>query len=446
MPAKNLTDAFVKSAEPLNGKLTEFSDTKERGLCLRVTSSGAKSWTYRYRLLSGKQKRMSLGKTDDVSLSAARRIVVKHRASIAEGGDPALDVILLRNEAKEAKNRETIQEIGEWYYQECDAGRHTPNARGPKRPSTLRVERPYFDRMIVNGIKELKIAGLGKLKLTTLPRATIEEFLNKLNDKKSASAARHCRVVLHSLFEFAIWKEVTDRNPCRGVVKRNVKARERVLSDEELKIIWDTLLPPNELEGLTVSPPVAYGILLAMVTLQRRSEVSGIHLSEISFEQKIWTIPGTRTKNHRTHVVPLSKLAIDIIEKALQQRTWESGFLFPSPLAKENNDKPIDGQALTRAFIRMRELLKLNDMRPHDLRRTGATNLTGEQLGFSRFIVSKILNHTSDTGGAAITTSVYDRNDYISDKRRALNAWADRLMDIANDMQSQGKVIPFVRP
>lgn len=445
MPAKSLTDAFVKSAEPIDGKLTEFSDMKERGLCLRVTSSGAKSWTYRYRLLSGKQKRISLGKADDVSLSAARRVVVKHRVNIAEGGDPALEAILLRNEAKEANNRETIQEIGEWYYQECEAGRHTPNARGPKRPSTLRVERPYFDKMIVNGIKELKIAGLGKLKLATLQRSTIEEFLNKLNDKKSPSASRHCRVILHSLFEFAIWKEITDRNPCRGVVKRKVKARERVLSDEELKIIWDTLLPPNELEGLTVSPPVAYGILLAMVTLQRRSEVSGIHLSEISFEQKIWTIPGTRTKNHRTHVVPLSELAIDLIEKAVQQRTWDSGFLFPSPLAKEDADKPIDGQALTRAFIRMRELLELEDMRPHDLRRTGATNLTSEQLGYSRFIVSKILNHTSDTGGASVTTSVYDRNEYLSDKRRALDAWANRLTDIVNDAQTKDNIIPFVR-
>jgi integrase len=61
----------------------------------------------------------------------------------------------------------------------------------------------------------------------------------------------------------------------------------------------------------------------------------------------------------------------------------------------------------------------------HDLRRTGATMMTGEKLGIPRFIVSKILNHTGDTGGAAVTTGVYDRNEYLKEKRDALDLWSN---------------------
>jgi hypothetical protein len=79
MPTKNLTDAFVRSAVPVKDKLTEYSDTNERGLCLRVTPAGVKSWTYRYRTPSGKQRRVSLGKLDVVSLASARKAVRKQK-------------------------------------------------------------------------------------------------------------------------------------------------------------------------------------------------------------------------------------------------------------------------------------------------------------------------------------------------------------------------------
>ncbi|MEM1318332.1 MAG: Arm DNA-binding domain-containing protein, partial [Pseudomonadota bacterium] len=80
MPAKRLTDAFVRSAAPLatdgRSKLTEYADTVQRGLSLRVTAQGAKSWTFRYRTkLDGKQRRMSVGKWPDVTLAAAREAV-----------------------------------------------------------------------------------------------------------------------------------------------------------------------------------------------------------------------------------------------------------------------------------------------------------------------------------------------------------------------------------
>ncbi|MGI9364226.1 MAG: tyrosine-type recombinase/integrase, partial [Rhizobiaceae bacterium] len=386
----------------------------------RVTPAGVKSWTFRYRNLAGHQKRVSLGKLSDVSLAEARKRVVSVRASVASGGDPALDMLSARDAAAEAHGKETVADIGNWYFDECRAGRHKPNAKAPKRASTLRTETLYFNKHIV--------PKLGKRKLADLTRASIQVFVNDLADNHSKSAARHCRVILHGIYAFAQRQDLTDKaNPCQHVTVAAHTPRVRVLSDAELKTIWQTLTPPVNVEGAPISASVAYSVLLAMVTLQRRAEVTGTALSEIDREKRIWLLPPERTKNKRAHVVPLSPLALDLIDRALSVRSVESDYVFPSP---RNADQPINPQAMTRAFIRMKQALELGDIRPHDLRRTGATNLTGEELGFPRFIVSQVLNHSGDTGNSAAVTSVYDRNEYLAEKRRALDAWAERLLEI----------------
>lgn len=75
--------------------------------------------------------------------------------------------------------------------------------------------------------------------------------------------------------------------------------------------------------------------------------------------------------------------------------------------------------------------LELPPATPHDLRRTGATNLTSERAGVPPFLVSQVLGHAGDTGGAAaVTGRHYDLNDYLVEKRRALDAWEELLTAI----------------
>ncbi|WP_026481064.1 site-specific integrase [Ahrensia sp. 13_GOM-1096m] len=429
MPRLKLTDAFVRNAKPIDGKVTEYADERENGLALRISPAGAKSWTFRYRTKAGQQKRMSLGRTNDVSLSDARSRVVKERAFVSAGGDPVAIAAKAKDAAIEEFKRETVQQVGEWYFQECKVGRHRQNAK-PKRVSTLRTELLYFNKHI--------LTKLGSRKLADVSRSMVQAFVNDLADNTSKSAARHCKVILHGIYSFAERQELVDKNPCQHVTVASHEPRERVLSDDELRTIWQTMTPPIEVEGLTVSAGVAYAIQLAMVTLQRRSEVTGMKLSEIDRDQRIWVLPSARTKNKRDHVVPLSVLAIELIDKALNVRSVDSDFVFPSP---RDANKPIDGQALTHAFVRMRNVLELGDIRPHDLRRTGATNLTSERLGFPRFTVSKVLNHTSDTGNSAAVTSVYDRNGYLSEKRRALDSWAIRINEIISDRENSNNLV-----
>ncbi len=85
----------------------------------------------------------------------------------------------------------------------------------------------------------------------------------------------------------------------------------------------------------------------------------------------------------------------------------------------------------------MTNVLRIPDATPHDFRRTGATNITSERIGIPRFIVSRVLNQISDTGGAAAVTGVYDRNEYLPEKRRALTAWSGLLQEIISESKPQ---------
>ena len=103
--------------------------------------------------------------------------------------------------------------------------------------------------------------------------------------------------------------------------------------------------------------------------------------------------------------------------------------LFPTARGARKSVQPA---TFTRAFIEIAKAAKVDDARLHDLRRTGATAMTSERIGIPRFIVSRVLNHASDTGDAASVTAIYDRNAYLPEKRRALDAWAKLLQGITS--------------
>src|SRR5207245_103625 len=136
-----------------------------------------------------------------------------------------------------------------------------------------------------------------------------------------------------------------------------------------------------------------------------------------------------RAKNGLAHRVPLSQPAVTIL-RGLREQANGSPWTFPSASASGHQE------VLHKATGRVRERSGV-DFVPHDLRRTVATFLTSE-LGVSRLVVSKLLNHT-ETG----VTKVYDRASYDREKQAALNAWAAKLEQIVSAEPARAKVIPF---
>ncbi len=427
-----LTTDILKNALPDKGKRLELRDDDEPGLIFRVTDTGERTWSVRYRSAEG-QRRKRLGAFPAVSLSKAREEARKLKGSIASGHD-VVAAERAEKVAAAARKLNTISALGQQYFADAAMGLHRPNAK-PKRIGTLTEERRVFDKLIV--------PELGDTAVTTLRRADIQTFVSKQSRKASAkrkagekkappavSNGRHCRNVLRQILSYAVWKEVIEHNPATGIAVVAPKARERVLTDDELKALWGAWERPQDYQGLQLSPEVGKALQLAALTLQRGGEVIGAAKAEFDLKAKTWLIPAARMKGKRPHLVPLSTRAVELVEQAMSL-AGDSPYLFPSPRNRDEDPAPIARHSFSRAMGRVCSTLDIADATPHDLRRTGATNLTSERIGIPRFIVSQVIAHAGDTGGAAaVTGRHYDLNDYLPEKRRALDAWAALVDEI----------------
>jgi integrase len=144
-----------------------------------------------------------------------------------------------------------------------------------------------------------------------------------------------------------------------------------------------------------------------------------------------WTVPAERSKNKLAHRVPLSPQALAVL-RALREKPTDSVWVFPTTRGSASGFR----ESITKATARIREASGVAFV-PHDCRRTVATFLTSE-LGVSRLVVQKLLNHT-ETG----VTRVYDRASYDREKQAALNAWGARLDAIVSGEQGKAKVLAF---
>ena len=233
--------------------------------------------------------------------------------------------------------------------------------------------------------------------------------------------ANRTLALVRKMFNWAISRDIVERNPCTQVIAPGKeRQRERVLNGDEIRAVWHVF---DELG------PVMGGMFkLQLVTGQRGGEVKHMRWRDLELDAGWWTVPSERSKNNLCHRVPLSRLAMSELTP-LKDLTGDHEWVFASPARL---GRPISN--IQRATQRVRTLSGVKDFIPHDLRRTAATCMTS--MGISRLVVAKILNHMEQG-----VTRVYDRYSYDAEKRRALDAWAQKLELIFSD--SETTVIPF---
>ncbi|MCL6741569.1 site-specific integrase [Sphingomonas sp. RB56-2] len=167
-------------------------------------------------------------------------------------------------------------------------------------------------------------------------------------------------------------------------------------------------------------------IRLMIATGQRRQEVSALNWSEIDLQGKLWTLPSQRSKNGKSHLVPLNTLALRELE-SLCPRT--EGLVFTT-----TGKTPVSGFSRAKERIAKRTGQILETMEPgrarvyppwrlHDLRRTLATGL--QRLGVRLEVTESVLNHIS--GSRAGIVGVYQRHDWAEEKTEALDRWNAHL-------------------
>lgn len=432
--AKVLTDRAVQSARAAPGQRLELWDAKVSGLCLRVTDKGVKTWVVRYRTVDGRQPRYTLGPAGsakgDLSLVEARDRASEVRRIAREGGDPAT---ARRAEAAAARavTIRTMDDLAETYFRKSEKGTYRATRRG-KKAATIDGERRLWNFRLK--------PDLGKRPVDSITKPALRNLLEHIAQDAPIQSNR-ARALLRGMFNFAIHEERVAANPISGIPAfGDEAARDRVLTDLEIKAVWLGLVDPSRLRvgqapddrPLRISPGVRIALRLSILTLQRRGEIAGMRRDEIREGEATWTIGKDRTKNGKAHVVPLSPEAMDLVRDALalQDQESPSPFVFPSPWEKLQG-QAIDGGALSHALSDLYASLGIDDANLHDLRRTGASAMASERLMVPPIVVSRVLNHTADGGGgAAVTARHYAIHEYAAEKRRALESWARLLTTI----------------
>lgn len=384
-----LTDAAARKIKPASDKRIEKHDG--HGLYFVVQPSGAKSWAFRYRV-GGKSRKLTIGSFPAIDVSEARKQASAASDEVKRGGDPAF----ARKQA--ATSSDTFGSV---------AIRFIEKYARPKNRSwdqTARLlglaEKDGELTKTGGGV----IAKWGNRKLGDIKQADVIRLLDSIVDDGSPISANRTLAAVRKLFNWAEGRYGLATNPCDRVEMPGAEnARDRILTDEELKAVW--------LAAVKMGGAFGNAVKLLILTGQRRNEVAGIEWRELDLPNKVWKLPRGRVKNDNGHEVPLSAPALAVIADVTKVDRQE--LLFTT-----TGTTPISGFSKAKADID--EESGVEDWTLHDLRRTMASGMA--RLGISLPVIEKILNHSS--GSFRGVAGVYQRHSFADEKRHALDAWA----------------------
>lgn len=381
------TDRYLQSLKP---REKEYCIREGHGFTIRVLPSGCKTFQYIYTV-RGKRRRHNLGNYPVTSLAEAREKFHEAATLVSKGVDPGEPV----------PAQYSVAHLIDDYLV------HLEKSAAVSYVGTARMT-------LNNDVRPV----LGQRPATEVRRRDAITLVEKVAARAPAQGQSVLKFA-RAMFSYALHRERVDFNPFAGVASAVpavvLSSRERVLSNEEIKFVWDRLSGPD---GVGTAHLRA-ALLLILVTAQRPGEVAGMAVSEVDGEW--WTIPKKRAKNKNENRVYLSPLARRLLPRAFCQ--W----YFPSPSLAA----PIGCQALSHALAKKnrktaQQYLGLPRWTPHDLRRTAATKLS--ELGCPDEVIDAILNHVKKG-----IIGVYNRNRYDAEKKRWLTAWSEFIANLIQE-------------
>ncbi|MGA9667975.1 MAG: integrase arm-type DNA-binding domain-containing protein [Terracidiphilus sp.] len=388
-----LTDATIKGLKPKAG--ARYSKADGNGLLLDITPGGVRSWVYRYRL-NGKREKLVLGRYPDLSLKAARTERDKQAAKVARGESPALERKLAR---AGTLSNPTVREFGDQYYREQVAGIL-------KNPADTRR---YLDAEIY--------PTLGEKLLKDVDALDVQALVYRKRDNGRVAAAMRIRMVLKQVFDYALERQIVTCNPAAMVATRYIgkaRKRSRVLSPSEIRLYLRTIYQSN------IRRQFKLALHIILLTLSRKSELLLARWKDLDMDKGEWLIPAENAKTGKPHLVYLSTQVAEMFRE-LKALAGESELVMPGrgslirPFAKNALNKALEGLTF--------------DMDPltiHDLRRTGATQLT--ERGFEKDVIEKALSHEHEG-----IRAVYILAEYAEQRKKMLQWWADYVESICNE-------------
>jgi integrase len=378
MPRLKLTKSAIDSLPTPKSDLV-YWDAACPGFGLKVTPKGRKVFVVLYRTggAGSKLRKYTIGPYGRVTLHQAVVAAQKVFTARLEGRDPA-------SEKREAKRRIVADRVGD-ILDTFIAQRLSQNKSGAEIARLLRRElKPWVGK----SIHEIR-------------KRDVVEIVTAVAQRGAPIAANKLLKSTKMFLRWCVGQAVLDQSPSEGVpLPSKEVARDRVLDDKELARI---LAAARKLRA-------PYGAIVEFLALtgQRREEVAGMMWEELDLADRIWTIPKSRTKNGKRHVVHLSNQSLAILKRVPKLGPVVFSLLGSKPF-----------QAFSLGKRELDRLSGVIEWRLHDLRRTCVSGMA--RLGVAPHVADKILNHQSGTiSGVA---AVYQRHDFLAERQAALDLW-----------------------
>jgi integrase len=392
------TDTLKTLVLPAGVKEKTFWDPSLPGFGVRLRATGATSFIVQYDI-AGRTRKVTLGVPRSLSIGSARAQARDLLAKIRLGGDPAAD-----RRTQRAAAAETFGAL---------LPRYLILKQGTCRPGT-------FAQL------EHRLQGLARplhpQAVSTIDRRTIAALLSAIGERNGPSAAVNTHSSLTNYFAWLMGEGLLDENPMLGVNRPpGGKARERVLTEDELRALWNALGDDD------------YGDIVRLLVLTgcRRDEIGNLQFDEVDLDRAMLEIPAARMKGKKDHIIPLSAPALDILRRRPRDdRTHVFGAAGGGFRQWSKARAELDG--------------RLGAPRPtytlHDLRRVLSTGL--HEMGVLPHVVEMCLAHTKHKSGTAGT---YNKAQYLDERRRALARWADLVMEIVTGEKPTAEVVSIRR-
>jgi integrase len=404
-PRRPFTDRYVAALKAGPARY-EVLDPARRGLLLRITPNGIKTFYFRYQRRL-KPVRLMIGRYPAVSLRLAYETHAELVKRLNRGEDirteSAIGVRGLGAAAEAVEAGLTVGDLATEF-----STRYLQRERKHPREAELVIQGNivrYWRHRAARSITRRD----GVL------------LLDRIVDRGAPVMANRVAALLAQMFRFAVERGMLEASPFVSMPRPGgtEKSRRRKLDDREIRLFW------KKLTRSRLNAEVRIALKLILVTGQRPGEVALAACSEFDFDRRVWTIPAERSKNGQQHEVPLSDLALTLI-RHLRRRFGETRYLIPSRCWRAREGAPITVRALSQGIRDRRRYFSIPNFTPHDLRRTAASLMTAS--GVPRLHVEKVLNHTIDD-----VAEIYDRHDYSDEKRAALKLLCERLKSVLRD-------------
>jgi integrase len=437
-----LTPAFVRdAAPPTRGDRVVYWDAALPSFGLMVTKTGVRSFVYQYRNAMRQSRRMTWatrldGSEAGLTLEQARSEARKVAGDVERGIDPLDRMREERRKADEERKKAeaaantTLKAVCEdWLVREAGMKRAAGGDAtfgGTLRSAKERLQ--IFERLVY----PQPIAGR---QIDEIRRSELVKLLDRIEDRNGARMAHVTLAYLSKVFNWHASRDDSFRSPIvrgMGRVKPRERARERTLTDEEIRDVWTGLDAARKADDI----PDCYAKLMRalLLTAVRRGELADVkwseaeHVSRHDFRGDVLTIPASRMKGKRDHAVPLTPAVLALVGKA-PRNVKAHPFVFSTT----GGGRPFSGFSKAKAALNEHIAgLREKDGRDpmpgwviHDLRRTAKTLMT--RAGVRPDISERVLAHAIQG-----VEGVYDRWGYLPEKHDALTRLATLVERIIN--------------